>query len=68
MIKIFFAEKESEVTCTRVDDAMECVPNAECKTVGSDLKCTCNTRFYDDNFSNTGGQCVSGRVNFCLLI
>ncbi|XP_076078838.1 uncharacterized protein LOC143048854 [Mytilus galloprovincialis] len=52
-------EKESGVTCTRVNDATECVPNSVCKTVGSDLKCTCNTGYYDDNFSNTGGQCVS---------
>lgn len=64
MIKIFFAEKESGVTCTRDNDAIECVPNAVCKSG----VCTCNSGFYDDTFSTLGGQCVSGRVHFCLLI
>ncbi|CAG2235007.1 unnamed protein product [Mytilus edulis] len=48
---------ESGVTCTRDNDATECVSNAMCKSVSSSLKCTCNTGYYDDNFDNHGGLC-----------
>ncbi|XP_076078831.1 uncharacterized protein LOC143048847 [Mytilus galloprovincialis] len=53
------SELQSGVTCARVNDATECVPNSECKSGGSGLKCTCNTGYYDDNFSATGGQCAA---------
>ncbi|CAC5380279.1 unnamed protein product [Mytilus coruscus] len=54
-------ELESGVTCTRENDATECVPNSICKDTGSGLKCYCNTGYYDHNFAASGGQCVAER-------
>lgn len=57
-------ELQSGVTCARVNDPTECVHKAECKSGGSGLICTCNTGYYDDNFSATGGQCAAGLYIF----
>lgn len=60
VVTIFITELESDVTCTRVNDSTECVPNAMCRSVDSGLKCTCNTGHFDDNFNNPGGNCIAG--------
>ncbi|XP_071135947.1 protein eyes shut homolog [Mytilus edulis] len=52
-------ELELEATCTRDNDATECLPNSICKDTGSGLKCYCNTGFYDNNFAASGGKCVA---------
>ena len=58
---ICIVELQSGDTCTKSGEATECIPNAECTIYSnSDLKCTCNTGFYDDNFSSSGGLCVAG--------
>ena len=57
---ICIVELESGVTCTTADDSTECISNAECKSDGGSLKCTCKTGFYDNNLSSPGGLCVAG--------
>lgn len=57
---ICIVELESGVTCTTADDSTECISNAECKSDGSSLKCTCINGFYDNNLSTAGGLCVAG--------
>lgn len=58
---ICIVELESGITCTSVDTSTECISNAECKNDGAGhLTCTCNTGFYDNNLSTTGGLCVAG--------
>jgi hypothetical protein len=57
---ICIVELQSEDTCTKSGEATECTPNAVCYGDSSLLTCTCNTGFYDNNFSTTGGLCVAG--------
>jgi hypothetical protein len=57
---ICIVELQSGVTCKNEGKSTECIPNAVCTTNGSLLTCTCNTGFYDNNFSTTGGFCVAG--------
>ena len=57
---ICIVELQSGDTCKNEGESTECIPKAVCTKNGSLLTCTCNSGFYDDNFSTTGGLCVAG--------
>jgi len=46
LVLFVILEKQPGVNCTQVGQGTECVDNAVCQTVVSDLKCICTRDFY----------------------
>lgn len=49
------------MTCSLINQPIECVTNAVCENRGSGLKCYCNSDYYDSNGSSYGGTCSASK-------